>query len=197
MKRIISTLVVVVAVAIAVPAQAQIKFGVKGGLNLAKADFDKSDVKTSNFTGFFIGPMVEATIPIVGLGVDGALLFSQKGLKSGGETEKINAIEVPVNLKYSIGLGSIAAVYLAAGPSFSFNLKDNIGSGEDKWDIKKSQLGVNLGAGVKLIKHLQVGVNYHLPLGDTAEFKPDLGTAIQVKQSFKTKVWQVSVAYIF
>jgi opacity protein-like surface antigen len=197
MKKIISVLMVVVAVAIAVPAQAQIKLGVKGGLNLVKADFDKSDVKTDNFTGFFIGPMVEATVPIVGLGVDGALLFSQKGIKEGKHTEKINGIEVPVNLKYSIGLGSLAAVYLAAGPSFFFSLKDGIGSGEDKWDIKKSQLGVNLGAGVKLVKHLQVGVNYHLPLGDTAEFKADLGTLGQVKESFKTKVWQVSVAYIF
>jgi hypothetical protein len=198
MRKIIRVLMVVVAVAIAVPAQAQIKFGVKGGLNLAKADFDKSDVKTSNFTGFFIGPMVEATIPIVGLGADASLLFSQKGIKAGGQTEKENGIEVPVNLKYSIGLGSLASVYLAAGPSFFFSLKDDIKSGaEGEWDIKKSQLGVNVGAGVKLVKHLQVGVNYHFPLGETAEFKANAGALGTIKDSYKTKVWQVSVAYIF
>ena len=198
MKKIISVLMVVVAVAIAMPAQAQIKLGVKGGLNLAKADFDKSDLKTSNFTGFFIGPMVDINIPIVGLGVDGALMFSQKGVKVDDETEKMNGIEVPINLKYSIGLGSLASVYLAAGPSFFFSFKDDIDYGVDgKWDIKRSQLGINLGAGVKLVNHLQVGVNYQLPVGKTAEFAFDSNTAGNVKDSFKTKMWQVSVAYIF
>jgi len=197
MKKIISVLMVVVAVAIAVPAQAQIKLGVKGGLNLAKADFDKSDLKTSNFTGFFIGPMVDINIPIVGLGVDGALMFSQRGAKVEGETEKVNGIEVPINLKYSIGLGSLASVYLAAGPDFFFSFKDDIEAEGGKWDIKRSQLGINLGAGVKLVNHLQVGVNYQLPIGKTAEFAFDSNTAGNIKDSFKTKMWQVSVAYIF
>jgi hypothetical protein len=196
MKRIVGVLIMVVAVAIAVPAQAQIKFGVKGGLNLVKADFDKSDVKTSNFTGFFIGPMAEVTIPVVGLGVDGALLFSQKGLKVSGSTKEENGIEVPINLKYSIGLGSTASVFVAAGPSFYFSFKDDlkVKDMQGEWDIKKSQLGVNLGVGVKLIKHLQVGINYHLPLGDTAEFKVDAGAAVN---AYKSRVWQASVAYIF
>ena len=198
MRKIISVFMVAIAVALAMPAQAQIKFGVKGGLNLAKADFDKSDLKTSNFTGFFIGPMVDVTIPIVGLGVDGSLLFSQKGVKIEGETEKENGLEIPVNLKYNIGLGSLASVYFAAGPSFFYSFKSDIDAGEgDKWDIKKSQLGVNLGAGVKLIKHLQVGVNYHFPMGKTAEFKANKETVGTVKDSFKTKMWQASVAYIF
>ena len=70
MKKIISALMIAVCIGMAMPAQAQlIKFGVKGGVNLAKADFNKSDLKTDNFTGFFIGPMAEVTIPLVGLGV--------------------------------------------------------------------------------------------------------------------------------
>lgn len=195
MKKIISVLMVVAALAIAMPAQAQIKLGVKGGLNLAKADFDKSDLKTSNFTGFFIGPMLDVTIPIVGLGVDGALLFSQRGLKVGGETEKENGLEIPINLKYNIGLGSFASIYLAAGPSFFFSFKDDIDYGDgEKWDIKNSQLGINLGAGLKLINHLQLGVNYNIPMTKTGEFK---ATDLVDKDSYKNKVWQVSVAYIF
>ena len=83
MKKIISALMIAVCIGMAMPAQAQlIKFGVKGGVNLAKADFNKSDLKTDNFTGFFIGPMAEVTIPLVGLGVDGALLFAQRGVKT-------------------------------------------------------------------------------------------------------------------
>jgi len=81
MKKIMSVLLVAICLVMAIPAQAQLKFGVKGGLNLAKADFNKSDFKTDNFTGFFIGPMAELTIPVVGLGVYGALLFSQRGIR--------------------------------------------------------------------------------------------------------------------
>lgn len=58
--------------------------------------------------------MAEITIPIVGLGVDGALLFSQRGK---GDVKQIGA-EVPINLKYTIGLGSLLGVYFAAGPDF-------------------------------------------------------------------------------
>ena len=46
MKKIISALMMAVCIGMAMPAQAQlIKFGVKGGVNLAKADFNKSDLK--------------------------------------------------------------------------------------------------------------------------------------------------------
>ena len=54
--------------------------------------------------------MAEITIPIVGLGVDGALLFSQRGK---GDVKQTGA-EVPINLKYTIGLGSLLGVYFAA-----------------------------------------------------------------------------------
>ena len=41
MKKIISALMIAVCIGMAMPAQAQlIKFGVKGGVNLAKADFN-------------------------------------------------------------------------------------------------------------------------------------------------------------
>ncbi len=57
-----------------------LKWGVKGGVNMTKIDWDGGyKGNKDNSTGFFIGPMAEFTIPIVGLGVDGALLFSQRG----------------------------------------------------------------------------------------------------------------------
>lgn len=185
MKKIISLLAVVVCcLAMATPAQAQLlKFGVKGGLNMTELDLKGYD----NSAGFFIGPMVEATIPLVGLGVDGALLYSQKGESKW----KQQGIEVPVNLKYTIGLGSTLGVYLAAGPDFYFNLKDI-----DWADVKTTQVGINLGAGVKLLRKLQVGITYQIPMGDTFEGM-DLVSGLDKAISAKTKTWQVSLAYIF
>ncbi|WP_321519369.1 porin family protein [uncultured Bacteroides sp.] len=227
MKKIFSIFLVAVCLFIATPMQAQIKLGVKGGVNLANADFSglKSNFKTENMNGFFIGPMVDINIPIVGLGLDGALLYAEKGTKftysnetiSNETTNKQKTIEVPVNLKYSIGLGSLASIFLAAGPNFSFDINsDNLTN--DLLDItnqtisettpsinrKNAEVSLNIGGGVKLIKHLQLGINYNLPLTDSAKenfAKGNLGELTNVISgtSFKskTKVWQVSVAYIF
>ena len=104
MKKIFSAFVIAVCcMFMAMPAQAQLlKWGVKGGVNMTKIDWDGGyKGNKDNSTGFFIGPMAEFTIPIVGLGVDGALLFSQRGK----DEVKQTGLEVPVNLKYTIGFG--------------------------------------------------------------------------------------------
>ena len=91
-------------------------------------------------------------------------------------------------MKYTIGLGSLLVVFVAAGPDFFFNFKDMNKEGFDK---KSTQVGLNLGAGVKLIKHLQIGVNYQIPLGDSFDLKELKDAGV------KTKTWQISAAYIF
>ena len=191
MKKIFSAFVIAVCcMFMAMPAQAQLlKWGVKGGVNMTKIDWDGGyKGNKDNSTGFFIGPMAEFNIPIVGLGVDAALLFAQRGIKvsdaDADVTVKQNGIDIPVNLKYNIGLGSLAGIYLAAGPDFYFDFEKKTGI-----DKKKAEVGINVGAGLKLLNHLQVGANYNIPLGDTAD--------IDGGGSYKTKTWQVSVAYIF
>lgn len=186
MKKIFSAFMIAVCyMLVAMPAQAQlIKWGVKGGVNMTKIDWDGGyKGNKDNSTGFFIGPMAEITIPIVGLGVDGALLFSQRGK----DAVKQTGLEVPINLKYTIGLGSMLGIYFAAGPDFFFDFKE-----KDYIDRKKAQVGLNLGVGVKLIKHLQVGVNYQFPMGDSFTFK-NAGDAIGAKN----RTWQISAAYLF
>ena len=180
MKKVFSVLMVAVALMMAAPAQAQlIKFGVKGGLNMTKLDAE--GLKSDNSTGFFIGPMAEFTLPIVGLAIDGAVMFSQRGK----DEFKQQGLEIPVNLKFSFGLGSMLGAYLAAGPDFFYNFKDlKVEGGE----AKKAQVALNLGAGVKLLRKLQVGVNYQIPMGNSFE----LGNV-----DIKNKTWQASLAYMF
>ena len=127
MKKVLSILMVAVALMMAAPAQAQlIKFGVKGGMNFSELDFsvkNYGEVK-DNSTGFFIGPMAEITLPIIGLGVDGALMYSQRNTGVGEGKMKQQGLEVPINLKYTFGLGSMLGIYLAAGPDFFFNFNN-------------------------------------------------------------------------
>lgn len=196
MKKIISILIIALSFGIMMPAQAQIKFGIKAGANLLDAKVKASALKTDNYTGFHVGPMVDIGIPIIGLGLDGAFMYSQRGNKIENETFKESGIEVPVNLKYTFGLGNMFGVYLAAGPSFFFNLSGDKKIDDIKLNRKNAQVAVNVGGGFKLFNHLQLGVNYNIPLSDS-EYKKYTGEAITSSGTYKTKGWQVSVAYMF
>ena len=83
--------------------------------------------------------------------------------------------------------GNTAGIFIAAGPDFFFNFKD-----VDIANIEKNtaQVGLNVGAGVKLLNHLQIGVNYQFALGNSFDVK-----GLDVKS--KTNMWQVSLAYMF
>ena len=199
MKKVLSVLMVAVALMMAAPAQAQlIKFGVKGGMDFTKLDTNVKtlDAVAESSTGFFIGPMAEVTLPVVGLGVDGAVMFAQRGK----DELKQQGIEIPVNLKYTIGLGSVLGVYLAAGPDFFFNFKDV--DGNEDLIKEKSQVSINLGAGLKLLRKLQIGLTYQIPVNKSYDkyryisVTPDYKGEIE-DISVKNKTWQVSLAYIF
>ncbi len=201
MKKIFNILAIAVFMLVmAIPVQAQLfKWGLKGGVNLTELSVSgdlKNNFKDQNKTGFFIGPMAEFTIPIIGLGVDGALMYSRHGGNQDG-------LEIPLNLKYTFGLGSTLGFYLAAGPDFFFNFKENkevldLTGGKVQLEKKKAQVGLNLGAGVKLLRHLQLGVNYQIPLGDSFSLESAVsGASSALKGEVKTKMWQVSLAYLF
>lgn len=191
MKKIFSTLVIMACLLLAVPAQAQVKFGLKGGLDVSKLDNKVGD----NTTGFFVGPMVDVTLPIIGLGIDVAALYSQSGLDVNNEnSEKLKSIEIPVNLKWTLGLGSTLGVYVAAGPQFGFSIND--GWKQLMEESNKSFVSVNVGAGLKLLRHLQVGVNYNIgasKLGDMIVESSDG----DLHSSIRKNSWQVSLAYMF
>lgn len=190
MKKVLSILMVAVALMMAAPAQAQLlHFGVKGGLNMSELDWNSGlDYKEGNSTGFFIGPMAEINLPIVGLGVDGALMYSQRGK----DEFKKQGIEVPINLKYSIGLGSLLGAYIAAGPDFFYNFND---IDIEHLEAKKANVALNLGVGVKLLKKIQLGVTYQIPMGDSFDLKAVVDNHKQ--KIGETKTWQISAAYFF
>ena len=198
MKKILNTFMLAFGLLLmAMPADAQIRFGVKGGVNLTQVETNLKAIK-DNSTGYFIGPMIEATIPGIGLGVDGAIMYAQLGK----DELKMEGVEVPLNLKLTIGAGSSLSIFLAAGPDFFLNLKDiDLGAIDATIDgykakEKKAQVGLNLGGGVKLMQHLQLGLNYMIPLGDSFSFKK-AADAVGEEESFKYKNWQLTLAYIF
>ena len=199
MKKVTGLVLIILMAFIAVPAKSQLKFGVKGGLNISSVHLNSDILKADNVTGFQIGPMIETTIPLIGVGLDAAILYSQKGMDVKSETGtstnvKTDYIDVPVNLKWKFGLPIIKG-YQAAGPYIGFRV-----GGDKFWEIpgsvvgrvkaKNFSAGLNFGAGVELISHLQVGINYGLGLTDnySAE-KYDLNA--------KNRGWSVTAAILF
>ena len=200
MKRII-TLVLLVA-AMTVSAQAQgIKFGLKGGLDIVNLSFDKNVFDTSNKLGWFIGPSLKVSLPVPGLGVDIAALYDQKKSEVNNETITQKSIIVPVNARFSFGVGSAASIYLAAGPQFGFNVGDDefkwtTNGVENTFQLKKSAFSLNFGAGVTLMKHLEIGFAYNLGLGKTADVTVKQASQ-DIKDDTAPKSWQISAAYYF
>ena len=203
MKKIVSIVALVACLFMAVPAQAQIfKFGVKGGLNVTKVTFSDDVFKGDNQMGFFFGPTAELTIPVVGLGVDVAALYSQakteydemgsNGVHDGKETLK--SIEVPVNVKWSFGLGSTMGAFLAAGPQFGFNVGD--GHYAEAFKMESCYTSFNVGAGLKLLRHLQLGVNYNFGISKLAKAISD-DKVSNVEGDMKKNSWQISLGYMF
>ncbi len=201
MKKLFTTLLVAVGLMAVAPAQAQIKFGVKGGLNITDMKFSEDIASESNKKGFFIGPTAKFTLPLVGLGIDAAALYDQRDAKSGDQTISQRSINIPVNLRYSIGLGSLASVYLAAGPQWGYNIGSktfDLGN-NTKYEMSESNFSVNLGAGVSLLKHLEVGFTYNIAVGKTGEANVWNGVSEAWNQVNKGRAdaWQVSAAYYF
>ena len=188
-------------------ANAQLKFGIKGGLNITDMSLSNDVFETSNRTGFFIGPTIKFTLPIVGLGIDASALYDQREGEVNVEADdntlvstrlKQKSINIPINLRYDIGLGSLAAVYLAAGPQFGFNVGDknqSLYKDVAEWRLNTSNFSVNVGAGVMLLGHLQVGANYNIVCGKTGEITV-LDGAESVLRG-RSNTWQISAAYYF
>ena len=180
------------------PANAQVRWGVKGGMNVSKLISSSDLFKGDNKTGWFIGPMAEFKLPLLGMGIDAAALYSQSkgGIEGTYQEVSLKSVEIPINLKWSFGTG-MAGAYIAAGPQFGFN----VGKKEQySWDLKKGYTTFNVGAGVKLLNHLQVGANYNFALGKTGTYAyrgADPTTGSVDYENVRNNTWQVSAAYLF
>ena len=214
MKKVLT--LIVMAVAFAMPSEAQVNFGIKGGLNFTNMSFDKSSVDDflKNKAGFFAGVTVKFQLPIVGLGVDGAALYDQRegdievytGFSDNDKTTeklKSQSIQIPINLRYEIGLGESANIFIFAGPQFGFNIGNKVNelwNDAAEWRLKTSNFSANVGLGFTLMSHLQLSANYNIALGTTGEVDAKLA----LDQTWKTAIgeakansWQIALAYYF
>ena len=203
MKKVLSVLMVVAAMMFATNANAQIKLGLKGGLDVTNMSLSNDVFDASNKTGFFVGPMVKVTIPVVGLSFDAAALYDQKEAKVSAEnvetTMTQKSLNIPVNVRYGFGLSSLANVFVFAGPQWGINVGDKNFKWNDSscYSLKKTNFSVNVGLGVTLLSHLQLSANYNIACGKTADVTWKEASDKIVNGNSKNNSWQIALGYWF
>lgn len=206
MKKIIVSLLVMASLFMVLPANAQAKLGIKGGLDVTEFSLNTNVFNTSNRLGYFIGPTLKMNLPVVGLGLDISALYDRRdtkilGLSTAGDvTVKHEQIMVPVNLRYSVGLGSKFNIFGFAGPQVAFNLGDQTKTIQEQvveWTLRSSNFSVNAGVGLTVGGHLQVSANYNIIVGKTGDITyKDIHESILTKKT-SANSWQLALAYFF
>ena len=186
----------IVAMIIALPASAQFRFGIKAGVALNSLHLRSENLNSDNRAGFTGGLMAEFTVPVIGLGLDASLMYVHRSASAEeavdtddaeGEVSfaKRDYIEIPINVKYKFSIpaiSSIVAPYVFTGPSIAFLVSDS------KDIYKKCDFAWNVGAGVELVRHLQVSASYGFGITKLVAERD---------ANVKNRYWTLTAAYLF
>ena len=204
MKRLLTLLLLCVTLG-NTEAFAQIKFGIKGGMNLASISFEDTHYDKKDQPGFFIGPTVKLTLPLTGFAIDVSALYDQRCQKAeilveGGRNYptsiKQKQIVVPVNLRYQFGLGSTLGAYVFTGPQIGFNLDNDFTKlNYGDWRPEKTSVSINLGLGIMLLKHMEISASYNLACTKSADIT--INSDKQKVGEGKMNAWQIALGWYF
>lgn len=208
MKKVFLSVVLMLIAAVGM--QAEIKFGLRGGYNITTMSFNKSVISPENKAGFYIGPTVKIGLPM-NFALDASLLYDQRdsdpdinyiGVDAFSDEKYPNltrkTMALPLNLRMSFGLGSLANVFILAGPQLDVNLGSDISVEELEWNWKKSTYSVNVGAGLLLANRVEVKFNYNIPCSDSGSFSiKNAASAAKDGIKGKTGAWQIGAAVYF
>ena len=170
----------IAALALAVSAYAQV--GISAGLTSASATLEDAakDVKGGAVNSYHVGLTYKIGIGNI-LAIQPAILYNVKGsnfdVTKIGDTKlnfKTGFVEVPVQVQAGLGIGRIVRVYGLAEPFVGYAITNEvsasvaIAAASDPWYNVKNRLeyGVSLGAGVEVLRHIQVSVKYFWTLSD-------------------------------
>lgn len=172
-------------------------FGIKGGFNFANISLSNSDKSPKTIVGLHLGPVVEFEIQ-ENLCFNTGLLYSLKGYKmeygEGKATDKLNYLEIPLNIAYKFPINDTYKFFVQAGPYVGFAISgktryeggsSKIEFGKDGW--KRLDFGIGAGAGVE-----------SGPFLASLSYQPGLSTIVMNNQGVKLKnqVFQISLAYM-
>ncbi len=224
-KRILIALCVILAsatVAQAKPIAFGVKAGLN--VNSIKFNKDiKNLVSSDNSCGWTAGVMADFTIPIIGLGCDVSLMYARMNNSSDviyniptapgdvvsgstitttpSENDNLygkNFLEIPINLKYKFTLPVVSSFlkpYIFTGPNFAFRLDKSVSNTLQNIKSRTCQVAWNVGLGVELVNHVQIGASYAFGINNVVDKITDEVHVTEIKA--KNNYWTVTAAYLF
>lgn len=203
----------------------QFSFGVKAGLNVNKLKFNEDIASASNSCGWTAGVMADFTVPIIGIGADVSLMYSRMnnasdvnysgvqplppvldGTTVATPTDNVygkNFLEIPVNIKYKFTIPVVASIikpYVFTGPQFGLRLDKGVKDALHNIESRTFQMNWNIGLGVELIGHLQVGASYGIGCNSVVKSLVTSTTGINASDEpykVKNNYWTVTAAWLF
>jgi hypothetical protein len=207
MKKLI---VIVASLLVAVSAHAQL--GVIAGITSAQTKFDNVDAaiaEAQNATQYHVGLTYKLGLGNL-LAIQPSIIYNVKGSKVsavGGLGDfdfKSGYLEVPVQLQVGVGLGDLARVYAIAEPFVGMAITETTVKGivndqKIEWDdfSDKLEYGFGVGAGVELIKHVQVCARYFWNMGGAKDAKVNVNDVKDIVTNKKANGVMASVVLLF
>jgi hypothetical protein len=143
-------------------SNAQFKFGVGGGVNLANLSGSDVSSGTESITGFNGGLMVEVKLPVK-LGIEADLFLSTKGssfsLPTGKEDFKLVYSDLPVVMKIYM----VKVLSVQIGAQYSMLVSGKWSGQNIREDLNLNDMSALFGVGIDVLKlHLSARYNYGL-----------------------------------
>lgn len=175
-------------------------FGIKAGLNVNKLKLNHDLGSSDNACGWTAGVMADFTVPVIGVGADLSLMYSRmnNGL---GEADLYgkNFIEIPLNVKYKFTIPVVASIikpYVFTGPQFGLRLDKKTTIAD--LQSRTFQMNWNVGLGVELIHHIQVGASYGFGCNSIVKNLAENVTGVNISDvKVKNNYWTVTAAWLF
>ena len=203
--------IIIIAATLLAAWSANAQVGIIAGLTSSASDIESAAADVKNINQYHVGLTYKLGIGNL-LAIQPSLIYNMKGTKIGdiagvkdaSVDYKTGYIELPVQVQVGFGIGSLARVYGFAEPFIGYAVSnevkvENANDANKTWDNVKNKLeyGVGLGAGVEVLRHIQVSVKYFWNLGDVYGQSINIGSISKEVSSSKCNGIAASVAFLF
>ncbi len=189
-------------------AQAQLRFGLKGGFLLSNMEFSSDALDSSNRAGFYAGPTLKIGLPVTGMEIGTSVLYERRDLKVEDKDFRQQSLLLQGDFRCGAGLGDVLGIFILVGPQFSFNVGDDLiqwateKGDNNQFSLQETMLSVNFGAGVSFANHFEGFLRYNVPVSKTADFTWNKLSDQLLDQTWhhaktRTNSWSVSLTYYF
>lgn len=181
-------------------------WGVTGGMNVSKIKLDENIsgmAKPEADKGWYVGVTGMASAPVVGIGIDGSLVYSHEEVKlsKDHESEAAHFISIPVHLRYDFRFPLMEEAfvpYAFVGPQFNYALNDVkfvVDEANNVKDVLKraESWRLDFGVGFILLDHVQFSYSYGIPIGPGMEVK----SAGEVVNTYKMGAHRLGMSIYF